>query len=133
MTLTTALSQSCDTYFYDVGNRYYDTWRARARYWTEMQGWAKKFGFGAPGSTSAARRPASSRRRPGARRPYKGMDRAWNPGDLIQMAIGRKDMAVTALQMARFYAAIANSGDLVTPYVVSSVEQPSNDGRCPSR
>ena len=33
--------------------------------------------------------------------------------------------------MARFYAAIANGGNLVTPYIVSSVEQPSNDGTPP--
>ena len=46
MTLTTALSQSCDTYFYDVGNRYYERGEHERAYWTKMQGWAKKFGFG---------------------------------------------------------------------------------------
>ena len=51
-------------------------------------------------------------------------DRAWNPGDSIQLAIGQKDVAVTPLQMARFYAMIANGGKLVTPYVVSGVERP---------
>ena len=69
MTLTTALAQSCDTYFYDVGNRYFERGERERPYWTKMQAWAKKFGFGQPpGSTSAARRPASCRRRPGARR-----------------------------------------------------------------
>ena len=38
---------------------------------------------------------------------------------------------MTPLQMARFYAAIANGGNLVTPYIVSSIEQPSNDGSPP--
>ena len=38
---------------------------------------------------------------------------------------------MTPLQMARFYAAIANGGHLVTPYVVSSIEQPGNDGSPP--
>ena len=46
MSLTTALSQSCDTYFYDVGNRYYTRGEHERPYWTKMQSWAKKFGFG---------------------------------------------------------------------------------------
>ena len=37
MTLTTALSQSCDTYFYDVGNRYYERGEHERPYWTRMQ------------------------------------------------------------------------------------------------
>ena len=46
MTLATALSQSCDTYFYDVGNRYFERGERERPYWTKMQAWAKKFGFG---------------------------------------------------------------------------------------
>ena len=46
MSLTTALAQSCDTYFYDVGNRYYARGEHERAYWTKMQAWAKKFGFG---------------------------------------------------------------------------------------
>ena len=46
MTLSTALSQSCDTYFYDVGNRYYERGEHERAYWTKMQAWARKFGFG---------------------------------------------------------------------------------------
>jgi penicillin-binding protein 2 len=38
---------------------------------------------------------------------------------------------VTPLQMARFYAMLANGGKLVTPYVVSSVEQPGAPGQEP--
>ena len=43
------------------------------------------------------------------------IDRLWKPGDSIQLAIGQKDLTVTPLQMARFYALIANGGKLVTP------------------
>ena len=49
MTLSTALSQSCDTYFYDVGNRYFERGERERPYWTKMQAWAKKFGFGQAG------------------------------------------------------------------------------------
>ena len=45
------------------------------------------------------------------------------------MAIGQKDITVTPLQMARFYAALANGGKLVTPYLVQAAEQPGGGGR----
>ena len=44
MTLPEALAESCDTYFYDIGNRFYEGGSdSRVR----MQQWARKFGFGA--------------------------------------------------------------------------------------
>ena len=64
--------------------------------------------------------------RPGAS-DVRGASTGTRPGTratLIQLAIGQKDITVTPLQMARFYAAIANGGKLVTPYIVSSIEQP---------
>jgi len=133
MSLTTALSQSCDTYFYDLGNRYYVRGEHERPYWTKMQGWAKKFGFGQPsgldiGGEAAGLLPTPAWRKRIGRTAW---DKAWNPGDLIQLAIGQKDMNVTPLQMARFYAALANGGNLVTPYIVSSIEQPGNDGSPP--
>ncbi len=132
MALTTALSQSCDTYFYDVGNRYYTRGEHERKYWTAMQAWARKFGFGqAPGLDIGGEATGLLPTPAWRKATYKGIDRAWNPGDLIQMAIGQKDITVTPLQMARFYAALANGGNLVTPYIVSSIEQPSNDGSPP--
>jgi penicillin-binding protein 2 len=133
MSLTTALAQSCDTYFYDLGNRYYTRGEHERVYWTKMQGWAKKFGFGQPagldiGGEAAGLLPTPAWRKRIGRTAW---DKAWNPGDLIQLAIGQKDLNVTPLQMARFYAALANGGNLVTPYIVSSIEQPGNDGSPP--
>jgi penicillin-binding protein 2 len=132
MTLTTALSQSCDTYFYDVGNRYYERGERERKYWTAMQDWARKFGFGAPSGIDIGGEEGGLLPTPAWRREtYKGIDRAWNPGELIQLAIGQKDLTVTPLQMARFYAALANGGKLVTPYVVQSAERPASDGQPP--
>src|SRR4029450_4711174 len=56
------------------------------------------------------------------------IDKLWKSGDSVQLAIGQKDLLVTPLQMARFYALIANGGKLITPHLVSSVEQPGNRG-----
>jgi penicillin-binding protein 2 len=129
MTLTTALAQSCDTYFYDLGNRYFERGEGERAYWTKLQSWARKFGFGETsgldiGGETAGLVPTPEWRK----RAFTGIDRAWNPGDLIQLAIGQKDITVSPLQMARFYALLANGGKLVSPYLVSAVEQPGNDG-----
>ena len=53
------------------------------------------------------------------------IDKLWKPGNSIQLAIGQGDLLVTPLQMARFYALIANGGKLVTPHVLFDVEDPN--------
>jgi penicillin-binding protein 2 len=53
------------------------------------------------------------------------VDSLWKPGDSIQLAIGQKDLLVTPLQMARFYALIANGGRLVHPHIAADVEEVS--------
>ena len=131
MNLPEALATSCDTYFYSVGNRFYEggpTGRSR------MQQWARKFGFGAPTGLDIGNEAPSWQTvvpTPAWRkRTFKSdWDKAWNPGDSIQLAIGQKDVTVTPLQMARFYAMIANGGKLVTPYAVSGAEQQGATGQ----
>ena len=127
MTLPEALSESCDTYFYEIGNRFYEGGsESRVR----MQQWARRFGFGGAtgldiGGEADGLLPTPEWRR----KTFKSdWDRAWNPGDSIQLAIGQKDLQVTPLQMAAFYAMLANGGNVVTPHLVSNVEQPGGKG-----
>jgi penicillin-binding protein 2 len=127
MTLPEALAESCDTYFYEIGDRFYlDGSRGRDL----MQQWARRFGFGAPtgldiGGEADGLVPTPEWRK----KTFKSdWDRAWNPGDSIQLAIGQKDLLVTPLQMATFYAMLANGGRIVTPHVASDVEQPGSKG-----
>ncbi|HEV3480259.1 MAG TPA: penicillin-binding protein 2 [Gaiellaceae bacterium] len=134
MTLPTALAQSCDTYFYQLGLDFY---KLPAQRGSPLQKWASAFGFGKPtgldvGGEEAGLLPTPEwRRKTYTRERYPDtweIDQLWKTGDSVQLAIGQKDLLVTPLQMARFYALIANGGKLVTPHLVSRVEQPENDG-----
>jgi penicillin-binding protein 2 len=130
MTLTTALAQSCDTYFYTVGDRFYQGGPVD---WSLLQSWAAKFGFGQPAGLDIGGEASGLLPTPAWRKKTypDAIDQAWNPGDSIQLAIGQKDIAVTPLQMARFYAMLANGGNLVTPYVVAGIDRPGANGQPP--
>jgi len=132
MTLPTALAASCDTYFYQLGKEFYDL---PPQYGSPLQKWASAFGFGKQtgldlGGEDPGLLPTPEwRRKTYTKERYPDtweIDQLWKSGDSVQLAIGQKDLLVTPLQMARFYALIANGGKLVTPHVVSRVEQPGN-------
>src|SRR5262249_57649991 len=99
-----------------------------------LQAWASRFGFGQKtgidlGSEVTGLLPTPDWRKktftPKTDPGHWQIDSLWKPGDSIQLAIGQKDLLVTPLQMARFYAIIANGGKLVTPHLLLDVEQPS--------
>jgi penicillin-binding protein 2 len=138
MTLPTALAASCDTYFYELGNRFYNLPPEAGH---PLQQWAGRFGFGQNpgldiGPTANGLLPTPEWRKATYTKKTDPkqwqIDRLWKPGDSIQLAIGQKDLLVTPLQMARFYALIANGGNLVTPHVMMDVEDPGANG-APSR
>jgi penicillin-binding protein 2 len=138
MTLPTALGASCDTYFYELGKRFYNLPAERRH---PFQEWASRFGFGrltgadVPGELPGLLPTPEWRKATYTRKtdPEEWqVDSLWKPGDSIQLAIGQKDLLVTPLQMARFYALIANGGRLVHPHVAADVEEvgtPNAPGR----
>jgi penicillin-binding protein 2 len=135
MTLTTALARSCDTYFYQVGYRFYGM---PARLGPRLQAWASRFGFGQKtgidlGAERSGLLPTPAWRKQTYTKKTDPkqwqIDSLWKPGDSIQLAIGQKDLLVTPMQMTRFYAAVANGGKLVTPHLLLDVEQPSANRR----
>jgi penicillin-binding protein 2 len=124
MDLPTALAYSCDTYFYRLGNQFYELPADRGQ---PLQRWAALFGFGQPtgvdiGPEASGLVPTIAWRR---QHFATAVDKLWKPGDSIQLAIGQGDLLVTPLQMARFYALIANGGELVTPHLLMDVESPN--------
>jgi penicillin-binding protein 2 len=138
MNLPTALEVSCDTWFYQVG---YDFYKAPPSEGHPMQAWASRFGFGrktgvdvGPESSGLLPTPEWRRRTFTAKTDPSNwrIDREWKPGDSVQLAIGQKDLLVTPLQMARFYALIANGGKLVQPHLVQDVVE-GGGGKSPPR
>ena len=130
MNLPTAIAASCDTYFYQLGDNFYSRPTEEGH---PLQLWASRFGFGqragldVGGETGGLLPTPEWRVRTFTKKTDPccwRVDSLWKPGDSIQLAIGQKDLLVTPLQMARFYALIANGGKLVTPHLLLSVDQP---------
>ena len=133
MDSSTALEASCDTYFYQLGYKFFQLPKDRGH---PLQAWASRFGIGKPtgidipGEARGLLPTPEWRKRTFTRKtdPKQWqLDRLWKPGDSIQLAIGQKDLQLTPLQLARVYAMIANGGKLVTPHVAVDVEQKTND------
>jgi penicillin-binding protein 2 len=124
MVLSTALANSCDTYFYDVGLRFYRLENS------PLQRWSRQMGFGVPtgidlGPESKGVVPTPEWEK---RTEKTEIDKLWTSGESVQLAIGQGDLLVTPLQMTRAYAMIANGGKLVEPHLVKAVEEPRNEG-----
>jgi penicillin-binding protein 2 len=137
LTMPVALARSCDTYFYQLG---YKFWKLPPERKQPLQEWAARFGFGRPtgidlGPEAAGLLPTIAWRHAHfTKKTDPGnwqIDRLWKPGNSVQLAIGQGDLAVTPLQMARFFALIANGGQLVTPHLALAVEQPARGASPP--
>ena len=127
MDLEEALSASCDTWFYRLGTEFY--WRQVDQGDPAMQRWAMRLGLGhttgidVPGEAGGVvPTPAWLRRT--FRTPWQ---RIWYEGYSVNLAIGQGALAVTPLQLAVAYSALANGGTVVRPHVTRAVLSP--DGR----
>ncbi|MGI9657881.1 MAG: penicillin-binding protein 2 [Gaiellaceae bacterium] len=126
LTLPFALAESCDTFFYDLGLRFYNLPEDRG---SPLQFWARRMGFGERtgvdiGPESEGLLPTPDWRRQHYR---TAVAKLWKPGNSVTLAIGQDDLLVTPLQMTRMYALLANGGKLVQPHMVAQVEQTGSD------
>jgi penicillin-binding protein 2 len=116
--MSTALKVSSDVYFFDLGLHASASGKGG-----QIQDWANRFGLGQePGidvpDAGAGLIPTPAWRNRVYRshkNPY--IDRPWNQGDNVNLAVGQGDVMVTPLQLARAYAALANGGTLVRPHL----------------
>lgn len=105
-----AIAQSCDVYFYRVGDRMgVDT----------IAAYAKQFGLGErTGVDLPSERTGLI---PSSEWKQRARGEPWYPGETISVAIGQGYVTVTPLQMAKVIGAIANNGIALQPHVVRGV------------
>ena len=123
--VTTALAVSSDTFFYKLGEEFYNTPG------TQLQDQVGQFGFGADTGIDLpfefdGRVPTNELKAQLVENSVLAQGETPNlqPGDLLQMAIGQGLMAATPLQLAVGYGAIANGGYVLTPHVVQAIYAP---------
>jgi penicillin-binding protein 2 len=123
--VTTALAVSSDTFFYKLGEEFYNTPG------TQLQDNVSLFGFGADTGIDlpfefGGRVPTNELKAKLVEDGVlaEGETPNLQPGDLLQMAIGQGLMAATPLQLAVGYGAFANGGAVLTPHVVQAIFAP---------
>ncbi|MGN6673790.1 MAG: penicillin-binding protein 2 [Thermomicrobiales bacterium] len=119
MTLTTAITRSCDTVFYELGKELDD------KDPNILPTFARKFGLGSP--TGLQELPEAAGTVPDPKWKHETLNDGWATGDAINFAIGQGFFLATPLQMANLYNAIANGGTLLRPFLAAKVTLP--DGK----
>jgi penicillin-binding protein 2 len=117
MSLPTALAESCDTWFYRLGNLFY-LHQAGGRD-LGMQTWAHMLGLGQPTGVDLTGEMGGVVPTPSWLQRTQHLP--WYEGQTINLAIGQGFLAVTPLQLAVAYAALANGGTVVRPHVADEV------------
>lgn len=116
LTLHSGLVRSCNTVFYQIGADL-DNLDPYA-----LPDMARAFGLGAP--TGIPYYPELGGTIPDPSWKQSVINDGWSTGDAVILAIGQGYMTATPLQMANAYAAIANGGYLLQPYIVDRVQDP---------
>lgn len=116
LTLHSGLVRSCNTVFYQLGAALDDH---DPNALPEM---TKAFGLGAP--TGIPYFPEIAGTVPDPTWKQEVVGDGWSTGDAVILAIGQGYLEATPLQMANAYAAIANGGTLLQPYIVDKIAEP---------
>ncbi len=111
-----ALQVSCNYFFYDVGRR---------TGIEEMNRISRQLGFGAVTGVELPGERAGILAGPEY---CKEHDIRWNPGDVLQAAIGQSYNQFTPLQMCNYVATLADGGVRHRPHLLSAVKSFAYDG-----
>lgn len=111
VTTRTALMQSCNPFFYQTGfvlnnaDPYF------------LPNYARRLGLG--DFTGLTDIPESAGQIPDPDSALQLTGIPWSYANAVNLSIGQGEVSVTPLQMVRLYAAIANGGNLMQPYLVN--------------
>ena len=105
VTMAEALTASCNPFFYQMGAELFNRRGA-----STLEDYARRMGLGRVTGLGAVVTEANGT-----------LPLLTSPDQAISAAIGQLDTQVTAIQMARMVAGVANGGTLYKPYVVSQV------------
>ena len=105
-----AITESCDVYFYRL---------AATLGIDHMHSFLQKFGFGEKSGIDLVGEKAGLLPSREWKRDQK--NQAWYPGETLITGIGQGYHQVTPLQLARATATLANSGKIVTPFLVDKI------------
>lgn len=111
--LNTAITSSCDIYFYKLAERMGIT---------NMANMLAQFGFGKITDVDLDHELAGVLASPEWKRTARGAH--WYPGDTINSGIGQGYMQVTPMQLAAAVAMLANRGVRVTPHLILGEQNP---------
>jgi penicillin-binding protein 2 len=111
MTVESALAQSCDVFFYQVGQKLGVD---------RLACYAKAFGLGE--KTGIALDHEARGLIPTSSWKKKKFGVSWQSGETLSIAIGQGYNLVTPLQMATLIAAVANGGFRVQPVILQKIE-----------
>jgi penicillin-binding protein 2 len=109
--LKTAIEQSCDVYFYTVGNMLGVD---------RINKWATLFGLGVKSNIDLPNElvglvPSTEWKR-------EKMHEKWYAGETISVSIGQGQVSVTPVSMAVYAATLGNGGTRITPHLVKAMD-----------
>ena len=127
-----AIRVSCNTFFFRLMN---DTFKNEQhpngiRMDLDLWGrWANRFGFGQYAPLDLPLAGQSPGLIPDSAYYDRVFPAGWGPGFTVNLGIGQGNMGASPLQLARYTAAIANGGTLVTPSLVMEQADPATGVR----
>src|SRR5919204_1276977 len=125
MSLPEALTVSCDTWFYQVGYKFY--LRQASTGALDMQRWARLLGIGHTTGIDLPAEAGGAVPDPTNIKRLQPSDPFWYPGQSVNLSIGQGLLQVTPLQLAVAYSALANGGTVVRPHVARALLTPRGD------
>lgn len=129
--LVDSLAQSCDVYFYEVGEK---LGVDRLAFYARACGLGKPTGVDLDNERAGLIPTAEWKRRK--------LHESWHSGETLSLAIGQSYNLVTPIQMAMLIASVANGGVIYKPYILGKMEtadgvlvketHPVENGRLPA-